>query len=416
MLDVLEISTSVEFRAILCAQTKQNSPEHNSRKGGEATLRAPTNVILPPQDIPQATRPKYTINLAPAETNLSGHTRSDNQLTSAAQTLLAGQSECGAPGVPASQTNLSGQVARDDQTGRAAQPHSDCGQLAGETHLPNAAVGTDLPNEGHHPDANQAAGALVGEITAVYRRYEDLRRARQRIELQAIATCRNVCGGDKTEGMKLYKSPTPQVAVWLTPYEAAMQPLTDAIKEQEKLLTKLGKRLPVAAWADTVPGLSHRFLSAIVGECGIGPGEFKSVSALWKRMGMAVINGGRQRRVTGEAALEHGYVARRRALMWNIGDQVAVRQGVRNPKDEDGKPTGAVPINPWGALYIERKAYELAREIDGKPVTPMHAHNRAKRYVEKRLLRELWQVWRQAKISTETINSAPAANTSQAAV
>ena len=72
------------------------------------------------------------------------------------------------------------------------------------------------------------------------------------------------------------------------------------------------------------------------------------------------------------------------------------RQGVRNPKDADGNSTGSVAINPWGALYVERKAYELAREVDGKPMTAMHAHNRAKRYVEKRLLRELWKAWRVA--------------------
>lgn len=279
----------------------------------------------------------------------------------------------------------------------------------------NTTPSRELPEARKNQEANHALPdthewiAAVGEIVAVYRRYEDFRRGRQRIELQAIATCRTVCGGDKVAGMKLYKAPTDDVALWLSPYEAAMEPLTDAIKREEKLLTKLGKALPVAKWADTVPGLSHRFLAAIVGECGIGPGEFKSVSALWKRMGMAVINGGRQRRVTGDAALEHGYVARRRALMWNIGDQVAVRQGIRNPKDDEGNSTGAVAINEWGALYLERKAYELAREIDGKPMTPMHAHNRAKRYVEKRLLRSLWQEWRRAQEILEPMGNPPAA-------
>lgn len=267
------------------------------------------------------------------------------------------------------------------------QKITDDGQKSGETH-----IGT----------------AIVGEIVAVYRRYEDLRRARQRIELQAMATCRNICGGDKVEGAKLYKKPTDDVAIWLMPYSLAMEPIDAAIKEQEKLLTKLGKKLPVADWCDSVPGLSHRFLAAIVGECGVGPGEFKSVSALWKRMGMAVIGGGRQRRVTGDAAIEHGYVARRRALMWNIGDQVAVRQAIRNPKDEDGKPTGAVAINEWGALYLERKEYELSKVIDEKPLTPMHAHNRAKRYVEKRLLRELWKAWRQASSCEEPMIRPPA--------
>ncbi len=264
-----------------------------------------------------------------------------------------------------------------------------------------------FPDSGQMNDVAHPKRAAVGEIVAVYRRYEDLRRARQRIELQAFATCRNYAGGDKVAGMKLYKAPPAELAIWLMPYELAMQPLNDAISQQEKLLAKLGKALPVADWANGVPGLSPRFLAAIVGECGTGPGEFRSVSALWKRMGMAVINGGRQRNVTGDAALLHGYVARRRALMWNIGDQVAVRQGIRNPKDEDGKPTGAVAINRWGALYLERKAYELARSTEAAPITPMHAHNRAKRYVEKRLLRELWQAWRAATMIAITYAPSP---------
>ncbi len=287
----------------------------------------------------------------------------------------------------------------------SGQTLTDCGQLVIAPQALDAAVGEPDADHGHGEFANQTNGAMVGEITAVYRRYEDLRRARQRIELQAIATCRTVCGGDKTEGMKLYKSPTPQIELWLMPYRLAMEPLTEAIKTQEKLLTKFGKQLPVAEWANGVSGLSPRFLAAIIGECGIGPGEFKSVSALWKRMGLAVIGGGRQRRVTGDAAIEHGYVARRRALMWNIGDQVAVRQGIRNPKGEDGKGTGAVPINEWGALYLERKIYEAARE----GITPMHAHNRAKRYVEKRLLRELWKAWRRASVGMEPKRDSPAA-------
>ena len=397
MFDIQEISATAEAGARREAATTARLPQQKqtmAKEVSQPSITSPSSTLTP--EATATTQPSFT---PPRGTE------------------LARQSERGYHGVPASQPELSGPATFDAHLTSAAQPHSDCGHLVRDTQVAAAAVGTPTPNEGHSDRDTQTCGALVGEITAIYRRYEDLRRARQRIELQAMATCRTVCGGDKVAGMKLYKSPTPQVAVWLAPYEAAMQPLADAIKAQEKLLTKLGKQLPVAAWADTVPGLSPRFLAAIVGECGIGPGEYRTVSALWKRMGMAVINGGRQRRVTGDAALEHGYVARRRSLMWNIGDQVAVRQGVRNPKGEDGKPTGAVPINPWGALYLERKAYELAREIEpGKPITPMHAHNRAKRYVEKRLLRSLWQEWRRATIGTQPSDHLPdASNASEVA-
>lgn len=333
-----------------------------------------------------------------AEPNLPGQGEVDTHNDSAGQTLHPQalpplQPICAAP----ADTLLPGHQSAETQCLGAGQTKTDCGQSGHDTHHEVAAVGHEFSDEGQDARDTQVWEALVGEIVALYRRYEDLRRAQQRPLQQAMAICRTICGGDKVAGAKLYKAPTPEVALWLEPYEQQAAIVNAPIAEIEKLLVKLGKKLPVAAWADTVPGLSPRFLACIVGECGIGPGEFKSVSALWKRMGMAVINGGRQRRVTGDAATEHGYVARRRALMWKIGEQVALRHGLRNPKGEDGKPTGAIAFNDWGALYLERKAYEAARETEpGKLLTPMHAHNRAKRYVEKRLLRQLWQAWRAA--------------------
>lgn len=268
-------------------------------------------------------------------------------------------------------TILGGHHADDSQHQRAAQkPISDAGQASSSIQSPTA---------------------IIGETVAYYGRYIDLRRAKQRLELQGMAMCRSLCGGDKTEGAKLYKKPTPDVEIWLEPYSMAMAPLDARIKDHEKHLTKLGGQFHVKEWLDSVSGLSPRFLAMIVGEAGTGPGDFKSVSALWKRMGLAVINGERQRRVTGDMAIIHGYVARRRSLMWNIGESI-IKQQVRNPKGEDGKPLGdAQAIGYFGQVYLERKAYELARADD---ITPILAHNRAKRYMEKRLLRELWKAWR----------------------
>lgn len=50
-----------------------------------------------------------------------------------------------------------------------------------------------------------------------------------------------------------------------------------------------------------------------------------------------------------------------------------------------------VESGPLRLLYDERKAYEA-----GRVETPAHAHNRAKRYIEKRLIRDLWRAWRAA--------------------
>ena len=47
--------------------------------------------------------------------------------------------------------------------------------------------------------------------------------------------------------------------------------------------------------------------------------------------------------------------------------------------------------SPYRTLYLERKEYEKAKAPD---LPPMAHHRRAQRYMEKRLLKHLWQQWR----------------------
>lgn len=269
------------------------------------------------------------------------------------------------------------------------------GQSRDGTHAAVAAQSSS--DEGQLIIVNQTTNALVGNLTMETRRYTDLRRAHQRLLLQAMAMCRYSCDGDKDAGAKLFalvmKEPTHPLRLWIKPYLDAMLPLEDAIDAQAKTIARLAKQLPVADWAKGVAGLSERFLGLIVGECGAPVGEFRNPSCVWKRMGMAVIDGGRQRKVVGDAAVEHGYVARRRALMWNIGESI-IKQQVR--KHEDGTRCA---IGELGQVYIDRRAYLEAR--DGEDVKRVHTN--AKRYMEKRLLRQLWQAWRAPLIIRPTI-------------
>lgn len=211
--------------------------------------------------------------------------------------------------------------------------------------------------------------SAVGDIIVHHRRYEDLRRAHQRLDLQVKA-------------IKRFAGEGAPVEAWLEPYHAAMVPLASAADAEAKYLSKMAKRLPVAGWAEGISGLSDRFLALVIGEAGRPINDYRSPAALWKRMGMAVIDGGRQRRVTGDAALIHGYVPRRRALMWNIGESI-LKQQIR--KNEAGE---RYAIGDYGQVYIDRRAYEA--EKNGEK----YSHARAKRYMEKRLLRELWKAWR----------------------
>lgn len=231
----------------------------------------------------------------------------------------------------------------------------------------------------------------VERLIERWRQRQDMIRARLRLELQGQAMCRRLSDGDKTAGSKMWfaalKQPDHPSRPLLDPLIAAMQPLLDAQKWIEKDIKAQVRQLPLwNDWGVDVRGLGEVSFGGIIGELGTLPRNYRNPSCLWKRMGLAVIGDGRQRRVTGDAALLHGYSPARRSLMWNIGGGI-IKAQVRNPKGDDGKPLGdAQSIGPLGALYLDRKMVEAERVE-----TAMHAHNRAKRYMEKRLLREMWQ-------------------------
>ena len=134
-------------------------------------------------------------------------------------------------------------------------------------------------------------------------------------------------------------------------------------------------------------------LAQIIAETG-DLSNYANPAKLWKRMGMAVIEGGRQRRVAGAPALEHGYSPRRRAVLFCIGDSI-VRTG-----------------GPYRKVYDEMKKDEQKQAVEaGLTVLPAakipkgdaehyrsegHVHNRARRKMEKQLLLDLWREWRRA--------------------
>jgi hypothetical protein len=154
-------------------------------------------------------------------------------------------------------------------------------------------------------------------------------------------------------------------------------------KACQKELIKATKSLPIAPWVDEVKGLGIASVAAVIGEVGDFH-SYRNVAQVWKRMGLAVIGGKAQgKRTNAEEALLHGYNPRRRSEMHVIGDCLVRARG------------------PYADLYKERKEYELARE----GITKMHAHKRALRYIEKRLLREMWAVWRGTNKDSESKGS-----------
>lgn len=240
----------------------------------------------------------------------------------------------------------------------------------------------------------------MDEIIELFRQRQDLHRSEKGLTLRIRAKCRRLCDSDKKEADILYDAIfgkkehelAPMALALAAPFIESRTVLENQRKETEKQLEKLAKQLPVAEWIANTRGIGYGSLAAIVG-CAGPLDAYDNPAKLWKRMGLAVIGGERQRRVKDkEMALEHGYSPSRRSVMWTIGDSMFRAGGY------------------YADLCRERKAYEAQKaEAKGLIVCPAvkikkghedeymshgHIHNRAKRYMEKRLLRDLWRAWR----------------------
>lgn len=173
------------------------------------------------------------------------------------------------------------------------------------------------------------------------------------------------------------------------------QPMADIETVTTQRMEQLVAELPVAAWwRENVVASSYISLARILAETG-DLSNYATVSKLWKRMGLAVLNGVRQgglpKNAKAEDWIAHGYSPKRRSIMFVLGDSLM--------KGKTGYRT----------VYVARKAFEVEKAAaEGLTVLPAakigkknaamcrsegHIHNRALRYMQKRLLRDLWAAW-----------------------
>jgi transposase len=137
----------------------------------------------------------------------------------------------------------------------------------------------------------------------------------------------------------------------------------------EKIAATLAKEHSLWPWAEAIRGLGPLSFGQMVAEAG-DLTRLDNPAKLWKRMGLAVMDGKAQRRLRGAQGVEHGFSPRRRAVMAVIADNL-----VRLNKDG------------YRTLYVERKAYEAEKNSELKLI---HRDKRAKRYMAKRLLKDFW--------------------------
>lgn len=195
---------------------------------------------------------------------------------------------------------------------------------------------------------------------------------------------------------------------WLEPQRALVAATLlgrrafDAIEaEAKRRMETLAASLPVAAWASDIHGLGMCGLAQIVAEAG-NLSNYAGPAKLWKRMGVAVRPDGRRQGSLPKGAPKadwagEKYNPARRAVLQQIGKNGIVMQ----------------TASPYRPVYEARKAYERElAEAAGMRILPAEQwkrlpeaereraislkriDDRARRYAEKRLLRDLWRAWR----------------------
>ncbi|UOK71670.1 hypothetical protein [Ancylobacter polymorphus] len=284
---------------------------------------------------------------------------------------------------------------------------------------------------------SDAVTALVAQIQNDHKFRQGMIRAKNRIVLQGMACVRVAIHqpadyeNDATKKAlreradKIYReaaaNPDHEFHERIWPYLMAAEPLENAAAGAARGLDKLAKQLPVFPWVQSVKGLGTVSFATIVGEAG-DIGTYRNPSCLWKRMGVAVIGGKAQGKpgagATAEDWIAHGYRAPRRSVSWNARNGLILGMGKWRPmfgEDVDANPD----LTPYQRLFAKRVRHEAIKcphrrkdgtiilGEDGQPLRikcsatgkesySAHAIARAMRYVEKRMLKDLYLNWRRA--------------------
>jgi len=201
---------------------------------------------------------------------------------------------------------------------------------------------------------------------------------------------KNILKGGDGDGDKLPED-LQGIAVMAKPFVIALQqakePLSRCQKRIEKEMVRLVKEASadhVWEWMLDIKGFGPLSLARIIGNAG-ALSNYANPGKLWKRFGLAPYKGRAmatwvskvnsrdpEDKLTREEWITAGYSPKRRAVMHVIGDTMIKKSSYLRD------------------TYDARKAYEKARDPE---MSDGYAHMRALRYMQKRLLRDLWRQW-----------------------
>lgn len=242
----------------------------------------------------------------------------------------------------------------------------------------------DLP-EGARTCVPAAAGTeletVIDAIVAIYAVYRTIVVAEgdmtRRLKSAArwVARARLLAAGHAEAGAARFPPLEPGDLAWAEQRYPAVAAAEAALHRQrldeERQLKKLVVRLPIAPWWLAQPGLAEISLAMLVGEAG-DLGRYPDRHALFRRMGLNVDATGQA--VRRQKGVKNGYVPRRRAAIYVIGANL-LRAG--NPE--------------YRQIYDDRYALEEAR---APQMEKGQRRRRAKRYMEKILLRRVFAQWK----------------------
>ena len=262
--------------------------------------------------------------------------------------------------------------------------------------------------EGNHTIFNAQAAhvplsATISAVLEIWRRRQGWHRAEKSLTLQCQAFCRRLCAGDKAEGKALFKAieskkehPLAIPAMMsVAPLLTGREPIENERLEAEKQLRKMAVNLPGYKFCMETVGLSEFTIYALTGSC---PGvnlrgflDFDTYSRVFKRLGLAVMDdGSRQRKVVGEKGVRHGYSPERRSVVWTIGDSIIKGKGPYRKMYDDFKLVEQQAAEAKGLTILPAARISDKMKESGKYISEGHIHNRAKRKMEKAVVRDVW--------------------------
>jgi hypothetical protein len=192
---------------------------------------------------------------------------------------------------------------------------------------------------------------------------------------------------DRNKG-EAQPTPVPPVALPIIQMSFIGRMAADDLRRRtEREMEKLAATLRVSHWQAGVHGFGKLGLAIIVAEAGRDLRCYPTVSKLWKRLGLAVIDGERQRRKSDPVlALLHGFTPRRRGEMWTLSESLLFAQWNAGKDGAEGSPAG-----PYGEVYRRRRAHTAETHPEW---TKAHARDDARRVMFKSLIADLWGEWR----------------------